>query len=179
MNFMAKKKNKDLEEIYYPVPANFSIESKSKPTMNNDVIRQIIKGAVKGAYKLKTPSDYDLKYGDAKGSKPKAIATQEQMDMIIHLIESLQPTDAIEAALASQFAITYIRGLEESSKNYSNNTPVMIDLFKFGHQVLETITKYRTKGTQLISVNYNHNQGQINNIKVFEKDKIDDIIEVK
>jgi len=42
------------------------------------------------------------------------VATQEQMEMITNLIESLQPTDAIEAALASQFAITYIRGMEES-----------------------------------------------------------------
>jgi hypothetical protein len=44
------------------------------------------------------------------------------MEMIINLIESLQPTDAIEAALASQFAITYIRGLEESLKDYSNGS---------------------------------------------------------
>jgi hypothetical protein len=176
MNFMTKKKNKDLEEIYYPVPANFSIESKSKPTMNSDVIRQIITGAVKGAYKLKNPSDYDLKYGHAKG-KPKAIATEEQMNMVIHLIESLQPSDAIEAALASQFAITYIRGIEEATKEYSKNLS-MVELFEFGHKVLETLNRYRTKGAQMISVNYNHNQGQINNIKVFEKDEVNDFIEV-
>ena len=102
---MAKKKSKDLEEIYYPIPANFTLEKPDKPKTNDTVIRQIIKSAVKGAYGLKNPSSYDLQYGNAKG-KPKAIATQEQMDMVIHLIESLQPADAIEAALASQFAIT-------------------------------------------------------------------------
>ncbi|MGK5594259.1 MAG: hypothetical protein ACSNEK_02750 [Parachlamydiaceae bacterium] len=99
------------------------------------------------------------------------------MDMIIHLIESLQPADAIEAALASQFAITYIRGLEESSKEYSNNTSMM-ELFEFGHQVLETLNRYRTKGAQLISVNYNHNQGQINNIKIVDGEKQHETIEV-
>lgn len=171
---MSKKKNKDLEEIYYPVPANFSLEAKSKPTMNNDVIRQIIKGAVKGAYKLKNPTQY---YHQEKTIKPTAVATQEQMDMVIHLIESLQPADAIEAALASQFAITYIRGLEESSKEHFSNASVM-NLFEFGHKVLETLNRYRTKGMQLISVNYNHNQGQINNIKIIENEN-KETIEVK
>ena len=102
---MTKKKNKDIEEIYYPISANFTLNKPTKPTTNNAVIRNIIKGAVKGAYKLKNPSQYDYK---GYPVKPKAVATQEQMDMVIHLIESLQPADAIEAALASQFAITYI-----------------------------------------------------------------------
>lgn len=109
---MAKRKNKDLEEIYYPVPANFTLD---KTTINNAVIRNIIKGAVKGTYKLKNPKEYDYQ---GYAIKPKAVATQEQMDMVIHLIESLQPTDAIEAALASQFAIRYIRGLKDSAKEH-------------------------------------------------------------
>ena len=143
-------KQKNLEDIYYPVPQNFFLMPPEKPPINRDVIKLIIRGAVKGAYKLKSPSDYDLKYGYAKG-KPKAIATEEQMDMVIHLIESLQPSDAIEAALASQFAITYIRGLAEATNEYSKNLSMME------------------------SVNYNLNQGQINNIKVFEKDKVNEV----
>ncbi|MGK5594697.1 MAG: hypothetical protein ACSNEK_04985 [Parachlamydiaceae bacterium] len=150
---MAKRKSKDPEEIYYPVPVNFALERTNKPSVNNAIIRQIIKGAVKGAYKLKNPNQYDY-HGYAV--KSKAVATQEQMDMVIHLIESLQPADAIEAALASQFAITYIRGLEESSKEYSHSS-TMIDLFEFGHQVLEAFQKYRSKGAQQISVQYNVN----------------------
>ena len=171
---MAKQKN--LEDIYYPVPQNFCTTHPEKPPINRDVIKLIIRGAVKGAYRLKNPSLRDY-HGNPIRAKP--VATQEQMDMIVHLIESLQPSDAIEAALASQFAITYIRGLEESSKDYSSNSSMMMELFEFGHQVIETLTRYRTKGAQLISVNYNHNQGQINNIKVFDKDKMDDLIEVK
>ena len=108
-----RKKRRNLEEIYYPVPENFTIEGTCKLVPNNTVIKQIIKWAVKGAYKLKNLREYDYQ---GYAIKPKAVASQEQMDMVIHLIESLQPADAIEAALASQFAITYIRGLEESSK---------------------------------------------------------------
>ena len=137
---MAKKKN--LEDIYYPVPQSLN-QIGSKPPLKNEIVRRIIQGSIKGAYKLKNPSQYDYK---GYPVKPKAVATQEQIDMVIHLIESLQPADAIEAVLASQFAITYIRGLEDSAKEHSSNS--MMELFEFGHKVLETLTKYRTKGAQ-------------------------------
>jgi hypothetical protein len=166
---VAKKKN--LEDIYYPVSQNLN-QITSKPTLKNEIVRRIIQGAVKGAYKLKAPREYDYQ-GNA--IKPKAIASQEQIDMIIHLIESLQPTDAIEAALASQFAITYIRGMEESFKEHSTSS--MIELFKFGHQVLEAYQKYRSKGAQQISVQYNVNQGQVVNIKNVGKENQPIILE--
>lgn len=161
---MSKKKN--LDDIYYPVPQNFCPIQAEKPTVNREVIKHIIQGAVKGAYRLKTPSSLDYR-GNPIRAKP--VATQDQMDMIVHLIESLQPSDAIEAALASQFAITYIRGLEESSKDYSKGS-TMIELFDFGHQVLEAFQKYRNKGAQQISVQYNVNQGQVVNIKNVSKE---------
>ena len=170
---MTKRKIKDPEDVYYPVPVDFALDKLNKPKMNNAVTQSL--GASYDGFKLKNPREYDYQ---GYAIKPKAVASQEQMEMVIHLIESLQPVDAIEAALASQFAITYIRGLEESSKEYSNKSSMM-DLFEFGHKVLETLTKYRTKGAQVISVNYNHNQGQINNIKIVEGTIQPEIIEVK
>jgi hypothetical protein len=161
---MTKKKN--LEDIYYPVPQNFCSTQTEKPPLNREVIKQIIQGAIKGAYRLKNPSPYDY-HGNP--IRAKAVATQEQINMVVHLIEALQPSDAIEAALASQFAITYIRGLEESSKDYSNGS-TMIGFFEFGHQVLEAYQKYRNKGAQQISVQYNVNQGQVVNIKNVRKE---------
>ena len=86
--------------------------------------------------------------------------------MVMHLIETLQPADAIEAALASQFAITYVRGIEESVGH-----TIQIDLFEFSHKALETLQKYRSKGAQQISVQYNVNQGQVVNIKNIKKDE--------
>jgi putative lipoic acid-binding regulatory protein len=156
---MAKKKN--LEDIYYPVPQNLHLTKTEKPQVNKEVIKRIIQATVKGAYRLKNPSTRDYR---GNSIKARAVATQEQIDMIVHLIESLQPADAIEAALASQFVISYIRGLEESNCEYSKTT-TMIELFEFSHQVLETLQKYRSKGAQQISVNYNVNQGQVVNIK--------------
>lgn len=151
------KKRKSSEDVYYPVPLDFNPIRFDKPPSNKEVVRRIIQGAIKASYRLKDPSDYDLKYGNAKG---KAVATNEQMEMVMHLVESLQPADAIEATLASQFAITYIRGIG-AAEDYN----VPIDLFEFGHKVLEALQKYRSKGAQQISVQYNVNQGRVVNIK--------------
>ncbi|OJU79645.1 MAG: hypothetical protein BGO10_02110 [Chlamydia sp. 32-24] len=156
---MAKKKN--LEDIYYPVPQSLNLVTTDRPQMNKEVIKRIIQATVKGAYRLKNFSSWNYQ-GNAR--KAKAVATEEQMETIIHFIESLQPTDAIEVALASQFVISYLRGLEESNGEYSKIT-TMLELFEFSHQVLETLQKYRSKGAQQISVNYNVNQGQVVNIK--------------
>lgn len=169
---MAKKKN--LEDIYYPIPQNRGLAVSEKPPIDKEVIKLIIQGAVKGAYRLKNPASWDY---HGKPIKAKAVATQEQINMIVHLIESLEPTNAIEAALASQFAITYIRGMEESIDTYKNTESIM-SLFEFGHKVLETLQRYRTKGAQLINVQYNHNSGQINNIKIVEESDPQTTIEV-
>jgi hypothetical protein len=161
---MAKREKRNSEDIYYPLPGDFIPIKADRPPANQDVVRRIIRGTVKAAYRLKDPAEWDYL---GNYVKPKAVATHEQMEMVIHLIESLQPVDAIEAALASQFAITYIRGIE-MAEGYSS---VPIDLFEFGHKVLEALQKYRSKGAQQISVQYNVNQGQVVNIKNVKKEE--------
>jgi len=150
-------KKKIPEDVYYPVPRDLNLIRAGRPIDNREVVRRIVQGAVKSAYRLKNPTPWDY---SGRSVKMKAVATNEQVEMVVHLIESLQPTDAIEAALASQFAITYIRGIE-AAEDYS----VPLDLFEFGHKVLEALQKYRSKGAQQISVQYNVNQGQVVNIK--------------
>lgn len=169
-------KNKSREDLAFPIAAIPKIGAPIKPQVNPGVIKSIIRGAIQGAYQLKTPSE-PASYSSDYGRKQKPLVTEEQIQLVTHLIESLQPADAIEAALASQFAISYIRGLKVAQEGYSINPG--LDLFRFGHEVLEAMTKYRTKGAQLISVQYNHNQGQINNIKVVESENQKETIEVK
>ncbi len=156
-NKLAMTQKKSPEDIYYPVPQDFNPIRTDRPPINQGVIRQIIRGTIKSAYRLKDPPQWDY---EGNYLKPKAVATSDQVEMVMHLIESLQPADAIEATLASQFAITYVRGMD-TAKEYS----VPIDLFEFGHKVLEALQKYRSKGAQQISVQYNVNQGQVVNIK--------------
>lgn len=171
-------KNKTREELAFPVTVIPKLGAITKPQDNPNVIRTIIRGAIKGAFQLKTPTEPNS-YSSDYGKKQKALVSDDQVKFVCHLIESLQPADAIEAALASQFAITYIRGLDESQGTYPSDLTLSIQLFEFGHQVLETLIKYRTKGAQLINVQYNHNQGQINNIQVVESENKQETIEVK
>jgi hypothetical protein len=167
-------KNKTLEDQFFPVATIPRLNQPAKPAENPTVIKKIIQGAIQGAYQRKLPSDYDIKYGNL----PKTLASKEEIEFVTHLIESLQPADAIEAALASQFAITFIRGLKRSQGEYPVDLNSTLQLFEFGHHVLEALQKYRTKGAQLIQVQYNHNQGQINNFKVVKKDNPQTTIEV-
>jgi hypothetical protein len=160
----------DIEDIAFPITAIPSFSQGIKPAENSSAMKKIIRGSIQGAFQKKTPSDYDIKYDRVNLPCVK----EDEVQLVIHLIESLQPSDAIEAALASQFAISYIQGLK-SSIDYSQK---MMELFGFGHQVLETLQKYRSKGAQQIQVNYNHNQGQINNIKVIESENKEKPIEM-
>ena len=155
---MAKKKN--AEDIYYPVPKDFNPIRAQRPSDNKDVVKRIVQSTVRAAYSLKPPNQWDY---NGNAIKPKAQATTEQMETVMHMIESLQPADAIETALASQFAVTYIRAMESTSMS------INLDLFEFGHKVLEALQKYRNRGAQQISVQYNVNQGQVVNIKNVKK----------
>lgn len=151
---LVPKKKKSDEDIFYPVPQEFNPVNTNKPPVNSEVMRRIVQDSIRVAYGLKQPRYLD---------KKQALATQDQIAMVMHLIESIQPMDAIEAALASQFAITYIKGMNE--KSYDGEPQLDLELFEFGHQVLETLQKYRSKGAQQISVQYNINKGQIVNLK--------------
>lgn len=166
---MAKKKS--VEDRFFPVATIPRLNQPVKPAENQMVIKKIIQGAIRGAYQLKMPSSYELQYRKL----PKALASEEQIEFVTHLIESLQPQDAIEATLASQYVISYLRGLDAST---CDSIDEILPWFEFGHQVLETLNKYRTKGAQLINVQYNHNQGQINNYKVVEENNSQPTIEV-
>lgn len=167
---MAKKKS--IEDRFFPVATIPRLNQLTKPAENQTVIKKIIQGAIRGAYQLKMPNSYELEYGNL----PKTLASEEQIQFVTYLIESLQPQDAIEATLATQYVISYLRGLDASVGDYSMDE--ILRWFEFGHQVLETLTKYRTRGVQLINVQYNHNQGQINNYKMVDKENLQPTIEV-
>lgn len=164
-NRAVTKKRKTAEDIYYPVPEDFNPIRAERPLNNKEVVKRIIQGAVRLAYSLKPPKPWDY---NGNATKLKVEATSEQMEMVMHLVESLQPADAIEAALASQFVVTYIRAMEATS-DYGSIS-IDLELFEFGHQALEALQKYRSRGAQQINVQYNVNQGQVVNIKNVKKD---------
>lgn len=157
-----RKKRREAEDIFYPVPMDYSPIRSTPPASNQEVVRGIVRQSVKVAYGLKDPNLWDYS-GNYK--KPKAVASDEQVATVMHLIESLQPADAIEAALASQFAISYVKAMHQEGYSADEDS---LEMFEFGHKVLETLQKYKSKGAQQISVQYNVNQGQVLNIKTLK-----------
>jgi len=160
---------KSAEDMYFPVPAEAYLSPLQKPKQNPVVIKKLIQGTIQSAYKLKMPYSSDFRQ-----EKLKPLVSAEEIELVTHLILSLEPRDAIEVALASQFVITYVQGLKESKNEFGKR---YLDLFDFGHQVLETLQKYRCKGAQQISVQYNVSQGQVVNIKNIKKEHLTDTIE--
>lgn len=171
---MAKKKTR--EERAFPVATVPKLGTVTRPKENPKVIEAIIRGAVMGAFNLTTPSEPGY-YSSDYGKPQKALVTQEQIEYVTSLIESLQPQDAIEACLAAQFVIAQIRGMAQTNESYSSPEK-FCETFRFTHEVLDTITKYRTKGAQLINVNYSHNQMQQNNYNFSKETKNDKTIEM-
>lgn len=162
--------NETREDLAFPVATIPRFSTQVKPAENPTVIKKIIQGTIKAAYGLKTPMEPGSYHPDY-GKKQQPLVTEDEIEIITHLIESLQPTDAIEATLASQYVISYVQGIR-----YSENRNLMVELFSFSHQVLETLLKFRTKGAQQISVNYNHNNPQINNnIQVVQEKPVETI----
>jgi hypothetical protein len=171
------KNKKTRQELAFPVNNIPSLSNPVKPSENQVVIKQIIRSAIQGSFHLRTPTE-PSPYSSDYGKKQKPLVTDEQIQLVTHLIETLQPSDAIEAALASQYVITYIRGLDLTQDTYGSLEKA-VEMFRFGHEVLENLTKYRTKGAQLINVQYNHNQGQIVNIKNVKEDHTQDIADAE
>ncbi len=151
---MSKKKTR--ENTYFPVPSDLSLSKSSPIEESPGIKKQIVQQAIKSAYMLETPTEPGP-WSPDYGTKPEALVSTDQVELITSLMQSLQPHDAIEAALSTQFVATYIQGMKSLQKGYTKQG---MPLLEFGHKVLDTLQKYRSKGAQQIQVNYNVNQGQ-------------------
>ncbi len=82
------------------------------------------------------------------------------IDSVISLVKGVNPQDAVEMILASQFVATHFLALAKLSSTNSTDTSHGMMLMRLSHQALETLQKYRSKGSN-INVNYFvHNEGQ-------------------
>jgi hypothetical protein len=68
------KKKKAPEDVYYPVPLDFTPISVERAQVNHGAVRRIVRSAVQAAYRLKTPQQRDWQ---GNYIKPRAVATDE------------------------------------------------------------------------------------------------------
>lgn len=148
-----------MEDICFPVPQNFALTTTTLATIesNETVKKSLFQQTIQTAYQIKIPYEFTSSY---KREKPHQLTSEDQVETVISLFHSLQPRDAVEAALAQQFIIVHLQSIKSASGGIGEKD---IKKFELTHQILETLQKYRTKGAQLINVQYNVNQGQVFN----------------
>jgi hypothetical protein len=82
------------------------------------------------------------------------------VDAVIDLIRGVNPQDTVEMILASQFVATHFQAMNRLAGDTPSDTSHGMMLMRLSHQALETLQKYRSKGSN-INVNYFvHNEGQ-------------------
>jgi len=80
-----------------------------------------------------------------------------EIDSVITLIRGVNPQDTVEMILSCQFVATHFHSLIKMGEG---NTSHGMMLMRLSHQALDTLQKYRQKGSN-INVNYFvHNEGQ-------------------
>lgn len=154
---MAKRKK--LEEVCFPIPEDASLSVQQSVDENACLKGHIFQQTVQTAYQISIPYSFTSEYSR---ERPYKLTTEEQTETVLSLFRALQPKDAVELALAQQFIVTHIQAINSVKNGIGEKD---IKKFELTHQILETLTKYRTRGAQLINVQYNLNQGQIVNIK--------------
>ena len=171
---MAKKTKKALADVCFPVPHNFALTTTSVPATieSNEVVKKsLFQQTIKTAYQISIPSSFTSSWNR---EKPYQLVSEEQIEMVSSLFQAIQPQDASEAALAQQFIIVLLLAIDSAKSGLSDRDIKKLEL---SHQILETLQKYRSKGAQQIQVNYNHNQGQINNINMVNQETAPTTIE--
>lgn len=82
------------------------------------------------------------------------------IDSVIALIRGVNPQDTVEMILASQFVATHFQAMNKLAGDRETDISHGMMLMRLSHQALETLQKYRQKGSN-INVNYFvHNEGQ-------------------
>ncbi len=93
--------------------------------------------------------------------------SEEQVLQVTSLLQAINPKDALESALAAQFVACHISGMDDFIRN---STKWAVMLFDHSHKALDALHKYRNKGQQQMTVQYNVNKGQVVNIKQMKEE---------
>jgi hypothetical protein len=78
-----------------------------------------------------------------------AAVDDASIDEVLALIHGVKPQDSVEMKLASQFVATHLQAMSLLARDNSHG----IMLMRLSHQTLDTLQKYRQKGSN-INVNY-------------------------
>lgn len=147
-------------DVRLPISQNLSLSSPPETQALSPVLeKHVLRQALKTAYSI---SDYAAEYPSDDFSPPKQLVSDDNINMVTALMQSLQPKNAVEAALAVQFTSTYTQGIKYLQLGQLRWA---MPLLAFSQTTLDSLHRYRNKGMQQINVQYNVNQGQVVNIR--------------
>jgi len=102
--------------------------------------------------------------------------TNEELEGVCALMQSLKPKDMFEALFAAQIVVSHMLGMSKLSKKSSHDQDMGLKLLRFSNEALCKLQKKRSGGMQNITVSYNHDgidQKPIQTIITQEKGFVD------
>lgn len=168
-------KKKPREDMYFPIPQDCSLSQSKQLAEDSKLTKQIVRQTLQAAYRRQMPDTPGPWHSEYR-KKPKPLVSDEEVLHVTSLLQSIQPSNAVESALAAQFVACHTYGMREFTRN---STKWALNLFEHSHKALDALQKYRNKGQQQINVQYNVNQGQVVNIKQMKDDIKPEIINVE
>lgn len=86
--------------------------------------------------------------------------TNEQLEDICALMQSIKPTDGLEAILAAQIIVSHMLGMRKMAKGLHEDQRLGLKMFQFSSEAMTRLQKKRSGGMQNVTVNYNYNSTQ-------------------
>lgn len=149
---------------YVPYRRNFHDKKNDPPEIINrlaeiamcsdsDTAEMLIDKTVKASIEFKKKNYSFIDDGEDVSMSEKDIRHANVM------IQGCQPTNMVEALLATQFAALHLRGMTLLADKHHHKYGMA--MLRLSQTTLETILKLRYKGIQNVNVNYNylHNEG--------------------
>lgn len=128
-----------------PIVRAFFAES---PGAAKKLIIQAAK-AIYGSEEEKDILDYSM--------KKKHIITNEDIEEICTLMQSIKPVDVLEAIIAAQIVVTHMLGMRKLATEHFADQHLGLKMLRFSADAMQQLQRKRSGAMQNITVNYNYN----------------------
>ena len=131
-------------------PEKYSTLLEAFPIQSEEAARYLLEEAAKAIYSEKEDIfDFDSRRREV---------TQEETNMVFHLLRDIKPENQIEALLGVQIVVGHLLGLRKLAKGSLADINIGLKLLKSSASSIERLSRLRNGCNQNISVTY-HNSG--------------------
>lgn len=117
---------------------------------SEDVAKALIIQASRAIYNVDDDED-SFSY-----SRGKQNITDDELQVVCGLMQSLKPQDMLEALYAAQIIVSHVLGMRKLAKSCYEEQRIGLNMLRFSNEALGHLQKKRSGGMQNITVNYNY-----------------------